>query len=55
MPDTTPATAASEWRAHWTVALAAAAGVSLSAVSVSSLGVMMEPLEREIGWSRTEI
>lgn len=50
-----PATAAAEWRAHWTVVLAAAAGVSLSAVSVSSLGVMMEPLEREFGWSRTEI
>jgi predicted MFS family arabinose efflux permease len=35
--------------------MAAAAGVSLSAVSVSSLGVMMEPLEQEFGWSRTQI
>lgn len=50
-----PASAAAEWRAHWTVVLAAAAGVSLSAVSVSSLGVMMEPLEQEFGWSRTQI
>jgi predicted MFS family arabinose efflux permease len=50
-----PATAGAEWRAHWTVVLAAAAGVSLSAVSVSSLGVMMEPLEQEFGWSRTQI
>ncbi|MCW1431261.1 MFS transporter [Novosphingobium sp. JCM 18896] len=55
MPDISPATAASEWRAHWTVVLAAAAGVSLSAISVSSLGVMMEPLEQEFGWSRTQI
>lgn len=55
MPDTSPATAATEWRAHWTVVLAAAAGVSLSAISVSSLGVMMEPLEQEFGWSRTQI
>ncbi|MDR2856634.1 MAG: MFS transporter [Novosphingobium sp.] len=47
--------ATGEWRAHWTVVLAAAAGVSLSAVSMSSLGVMMEPLEQEFGWSRTEI
>lgn len=52
---TMPASAGAEWRAHWPVALAAAAGVSLSAISVSSLGVMMEPLEREFGWSRTEI
>jgi len=44
-----------EWRGNWTLVLAAAAGVSLSAVSSSSLGVMMEPLEQEFGWSRTEI
>lgn len=55
MSDGKPASAAAEWRAHWTVVLAAAAGVSLSAVSTSSLGVMMEPLEREFGWSRTQI
>ena len=55
MPEKLPATAATEWRAHWTVVLAAAAGVSLSAVSVSSLGVMMEPIEQEFGWSRTQI
>ncbi|HEX8055783.1 MAG TPA: MFS transporter [Novosphingobium sp.] len=55
MPETIPATASAEWRAHWTLVLAAAAGVSLSAVSVSSLGVMMEPLEQEFGWSRTQI
>ncbi len=50
-----PGAAAAEWRAHWTLVLAAAAGVSLSAVTVSSLGVMMEPLEQEFGWSRTQI
>ena len=55
MSESLPATAGAEWRAHWTVVLAAAAGVSLSAVSVSSLGVMMEPLEQEFGWSRTQI
>lgn len=55
MSESLPAGAGAEWRAHWTVVLAAAAGVSLSAVSVSSLGVMMEPLEQEFGWSRTEI
>jgi MFS family permease len=49
----TPATA--EWRENWTLVAAAAAGVSLSAVSTSSLGVMMEPIEQEFGWSRAEI
>jgi MFS family permease len=55
LSDGKPASAAAEWRAHWTVVLAAGAGVSLSAVSTSSLGVMMEPLEQEFGWSRTQI
>jgi len=49
------ASAAGEWRTNWTLVAAAAAGISLSAVSTSSLGVMMEPLEREFGWSRAEI
>ena len=55
MPQSKSVSAGSEWRAHWTVVLAAAAGVSLSAVSLSSLGVMMEPIEQEFGWSRTQI
>lgn len=55
MADSKSGSAVAEWRAHWTLVLASAAGVSLSAVSVSSLGVMMEPLEQEFGWSRTEI
>lgn len=49
------ASAATEWRSNWTLVAAAAAGVSLSAVSTSSLGVMMEPLESEFGWSRAQI
>lgn len=44
-----------EWRANWTVVAAAAAGVSLGAVSSASLGVMMEPVEQEFGWTRTQI
>lgn len=55
MSESKSGSALTEWRAHWTVVVAAAAGVSLSAVSVSSLGVMMEPLEQEFGWSRTQI
>ena len=48
-------TASAEWRANWILVMAAAAGLSLSAVSSSSLGVMMEPIENQFGWSRTEI
>jgi MFS family permease len=40
---------------NWTLVAAAASGVSLSAVSTSSLGVMMEPLEQEFGWTRAQI
>lgn len=55
MSDTMRGSAATEWRSNWTLVMAAAAGVSLSAVSTSSLGVMMEPMEQEFGWSRAQI
>lgn len=55
MPENERGSAAAEWRASWTLVAAAAAGMSLSAVSTSSLGVMMEPLEQEFGWSRAQI
>ena len=46
---------AAEWRSNWTLVLAALAGMMLSALATGSIGVMMEPLEKEFGWSRTEI
>lgn len=49
-----PSTAA-EWRGNWTLVLAALGGMMLSALATGSIGVMMEPLEQEFGWSRTEI
>jgi MFS family permease len=52
---TAPDSARAEWRASWTVVMAATAGISLSAISSASLGVMMGPIEAEFGWSRTEI
>lgn len=47
-------------RAEWggggaLLVVAAAAGMSLSAVSSASLGVMMAPLEQDLGWTRTQI
>jgi MFS family permease len=44
-----------EWRRGWTLVLAAAAGMSLSGVGSASLGVMMEPVEAEMDWTRTQI
>lgn len=43
-----------EWR-HWPILLPSVAGIMLAAVNGYSLGVMIEPLEQEFGWSRTEI
>ena len=47
--------ASAEWRQHWPLVAAAMSGVALATVSQASTGVMMEPLEAEFGWSRTQI
>lgn len=39
----------------WTLALTGMLGISLTTLHSGSTGVMMEPLERAFGWSRTEI
>lgn len=44
-----------EWRRHWPLVLAGASGMSLASVSTTSFGVMMLPLEHELGWSRAQI
>ena len=50
-----PSSSAAEWRGNWTLVLAALGGMMLSALATGSIGVMMEPLEQEFGWSRTQI
>ena len=47
--------AADEWRASWTLVITAMAGYSLASVHAASTGVMMEPIEQDLGWSRTQI
>lgn len=47
-------TAASEWRANWTLALTAMVGYSIASMHAGSAGVMMEPVTAEFGWTRTE-
>ncbi|MFC3172853.1 MFS transporter [Novosphingobium bradum] len=62
---TTPATISSsptaagsaraEWRANWPLVLSAMLGVTLISVPVYSLGLFMDPLVREFGWTHGEI
>lgn len=47
--------AASEWREHWPLVLASMAGLSFAAIASASMGLFMEPLERDFGWSRAEV
>lgn len=44
-----------EWRAGGALAFTAMWGISLTTIQSGSTGVMMEPLEHEFGWTRTEI
>lgn len=44
-----------EWRQYWPLVLASAAGFSLHTVSSYVIGLVMEPLEAEFGWSRAQI
>jgi len=48
-------TARDEWRSGWKLVLAATAGSSLAPVMYYTVGVFVEPLETEFGWSRTLI
>ncbi len=50
-----PITAANEWRANWTLVLAAAVGFSFMSIMTTSMGAFIGPLVREFGWSRTVV
>lgn len=43
-----------EWRANWTVVLAAAIGFSFMSILTPATGVFMVPLADAFGWTRTE-
>ncbi|MEZ5744413.1 MAG: MFS transporter [Sphingomonadaceae bacterium] len=51
----TETSAAAEWRRHWTLVLAATAGMSMSSLSTALFGVMLVPVAEDTGWSRTDI
>ena len=48
-------TAGQEWRKYWGLVAAAMIGLSFGAVPAATLGLFMEPLESEFGWSRAMI
>lgn len=47
--------AADEWKRGWRLVVACFIGFSFFSIMTHSLGVFMEPLSREFGWSRTLI
>lgn len=55
MADSKPQNALREWRRHWQVVLATVSGMALATVLSSTFGVMLEPMEAELGWTRAEI
>lgn len=44
---------AAEWRANWTLVLAASVGFSFFSILIASSGLFFEPLGAEFGWNRT--
>lgn len=49
------AVAAAEWRSNWPMVLSALVGVSFVSIPPATLGLFMEPLQNEFGWTRTQI
>lgn len=47
--------AMAEWRAGWPLVLATTMGMSLTGVHLYSIGVLLDPIHQDTGWSRTEI
>ena len=50
-----PETAADEWRRHWPLVMATAAGMALAAMLSVCFGIVLEPIEEGMGWSRAQI
>lgn len=48
-------TARQEWRAHWPLVVSAMVGLSFGGVPAATLGLFMDPLNSEFGWSRAQL
>ncbi len=55
MPTRIEGNAATEWRLHWKVVLAAFCGMAVASIISYSSGLFIAPLEQEFGWSRAQI
>ncbi|WP_188770876.1 MFS transporter [Novosphingobium endophyticum] len=55
MKDRHPPLPHGEWRNGWPVVATSVLGVALSVVHFYSLGVFLEPIQREFGWTRAQI
>ncbi|WP_174273948.1 MFS transporter [Sphingomonas bacterium] len=44
-----------EWRQNWPLVVTATVGMSITAVHLYSMGVLLDPIRADTGWSRTEI
>jgi MFS family permease len=53
--NTQPMTARAEWKRYWPLVTATAAGMALAGMLSAVFGVMLEPIEAELGWNRAEI
>ncbi|MCB2072183.1 MAG: MFS transporter [Novosphingobium sp.] len=47
--------AGQEWRTNWLLVLSGMIGISIGTIPSATLGLFMEPLNQEFGWSRTQI
>ncbi|RYH11459.1 MAG: MFS transporter, partial [Alphaproteobacteria bacterium] len=47
--------AGAEWKMGWPLVLACSFGFSMSTVMSHSLGLFMQPLQTDMGWSRSQI
>lgn len=47
--------ASQEWRRYWLLVFAGMVGMSVGTLPTATLGLFMQPLNDEFGWSRTEI
>ena len=53
MLETTPKTAAQEWRDNWTLVLASSFGFSFFSIMLAAAGLFVVPLGKEFGWTKT--
>lgn len=48
-------TPADEWRRYWPLVLVSSVGFSMQGLSTYALGLVMDPLSQEFGWTRAQI